>query len=58
MKMSGGETHTEHHRKGGRPMTKKKKGGDQDPTLAKLVLITAILNLIKVILDLIEKLLE
>lgn len=39
-------------------MTKKKKGGDQDPTLAKLVLITAILNLIKVILDLIEKLLE
>lgn len=39
-------------------MAKKKKGGDQDRKLATLVLITAILNLIKVILDLIEKLLE
>lgn len=39
-------------------MAKKKKGGDQGPTLAKLVLITATLNLIKVIFDSIEKLLE
>lgn len=39
-------------------MARKKKGGDHDPTLAKLVMITAILNLIKAILDLIGKLLN
>lgn len=39
-------------------MAKKKKGGNQDRGLTTIVLITAILNLIKVILDLIEKLLE
>lgn len=40
-------------------MARKKKGGNQDNRwLTTLVLITAILNLIKAILDIIVKLLE
>jgi len=39
-------------------MAKQKKSGDHDKTLAKLVMITAILNLIKSVIDIIEKLLE
>ena len=39
-------------------MSKKKKSGDQDKTLKILILITAILSLIKSIIDLIETLLE
>lgn len=35
-------------------MSKKKKNGNQDRVLATLLLITAILNLIKSIIDLIE----
>ena len=39
-------------------MSKKKKNGNQEKTLTVLVLVTAILNLIKAIIDLIEKFLE
>lgn len=39
-------------------MAKKKKNDSQDKTLKILVLATAILNLIRAIFDLIEKLLE
>lgn len=39
-------------------MAKKKKKGNQDKTLQTLVLVTAILNLIRAVIDLIERLLE
>ena len=39
-------------------MSKKNKNGNQEKLLAGLILITAILNLIKSITDLIEKFLE
>ena len=39
-------------------MARKKKKGDQDKTLKTLVLVTTILNLIKSLIDLINKLLE
>ena len=39
-------------------MSKKKKSGNQDKTLKILILITAIFNLIKSIIDLIHELLE
>ena len=39
-------------------MARRKKKGDQDKTLKTLVLITALLNLIKSLIDLINKLLE
>lgn len=39
-------------------MAKEKKNGNQDRTLQILVLVTAILNLIRAILDTVEKLLE
>ena len=39
-------------------MSKKKKNGNQDKTLKILILITAILNLIKSAVDLIQKFLE
>lgn len=39
-------------------MARPKKKGDQDKTLKILVLVTAILNLIKSLVDIINKLLE
>ena len=39
-------------------MSKQKKNGNQDKTLKLLILVTAILNLIKAICDLIGKFLE
>lgn len=39
-------------------MSKKKKNGNRDKTLQIIVLVTAILNLIKSITDLIQKFLE
>ena len=39
-------------------MAKKKKNGNQDKTLQIIVLVTAILNLIRAVFDIIEKLLE
>ena len=39
-------------------MSKKKKSGNQEKTLKRLILITAILNLIKSVADLIQKFLE
>ncbi len=39
-------------------MAKKKKKGNQDKTLQIIVLVTAILNLIRAVFDIIEKLLE
>ena len=39
-------------------MARQKKNGNQDRTLQILVLATAILNLVRAILDIIEKLLE
>lgn len=39
-------------------MARQKKNGNQDRTLQILVLVTAILNLVRAILDIIEKLLE
>lgn len=39
-------------------MARQKKKGDQDKTVKSLILITAILNLIKTLIDLINKLLE
>lgn len=39
-------------------MRKKKKSGNQDKTLKILILITAIFNLIKSVIDLIQKFLE
>ena len=39
-------------------MAGKKKSGNHDKALAKLVMITAILNLIRAVIDIIEKLLE
>lgn len=39
-------------------MAKKKKKGNQDKSLQILVLVTAILNLIRAVIDLIERLLE
>lgn len=39
-------------------MARKKKNGDQDRTIKTLVLVTAVLNLIRAILDTIETLLE
>lgn len=39
-------------------MARQKKKGDQDKTLKTLILITAILNLIKSLVDLINKFLE
>lgn len=39
-------------------MSRKRKSGTQDETPSKLILITAILNLIQALLDLVNKLLE
>ena len=39
-------------------MARQKKKGDQDKTLKTLILATAILNLIKSLVDLLNKLLE
>ena len=39
-------------------MARQKKNGNQDKTLKNLVLVTTILNLIKSLIDLINKLLE
>lgn len=39
-------------------MSGKKKNGNQDHKVASFVLITAILNLIKALIDLINKLIE
>lgn len=39
-------------------MARKKKSGDQDKALKTIVLVTAILNLIRAVTDLIERLLE
>lgn len=39
-------------------MARKKKKGDQDKTAKTFILITAILNLIRALIDLINKLLE
>lgn len=39
-------------------MARQKKKGDQDKTLKTLVLVTAILNLIRSLVDIINKLLE
>lgn len=39
-------------------MSKKKKSGNRDKTLTILILVTAIFNLIKSIIDLITELLE
>lgn len=40
-------------------MSKKKKSGNKNETLTKfIILVTALLNLIKAVLDLIERLLE
>ena len=39
-------------------MARQKKKGDQDKTVKTFILITAILNLIKSLIDLINKLLE
>ena len=39
-------------------MARQKKNGNQDRTLHILVLVTAILNLVRAIIDIIEKLLE
>ena len=39
-------------------MARQKKKGDQDKTLKTLILVTTILNLIKSLVDLINKLLE
>ena len=39
-------------------MAKKKKKGNQDKTLQIIVLVTAILNLIRAVFDILEKLLE
>jgi hypothetical protein len=39
-------------------MARKKKNGNQNKTVEILVLITAVLNLIKVLVDIIGKLLE
>lgn len=39
-------------------MSKNKKKGNQDKTLQIIVLVTAILNLIRAVFEIIEKLLE
>ena len=39
-------------------MARRKKKGDHDKTLKTLIMVTAILNLIKSLIDLINKLLE
>ena len=39
-------------------MARRKKKGDQDKTLKTLILVTTILNLIRSLIDLINKLLE
>lgn len=39
-------------------MARKKKKGDQDKTLKIIVMVTAILNLIRSLVDIITKLLE
>ena len=39
-------------------MSRKRKSGSQDANSSKLILITAILNLIQALLDLVNKLLE
>lgn len=39
-------------------MARRKKKGDQDKTLKSLILVTTVLNLIRSIIDLINKLLE
>lgn len=39
-------------------MTRKKKNGDKDKALQAIVLITALLNLVSGLIDLIEKLTE
>ena len=39
-------------------MARQKKKGDQDKTVKSFILITAILNLIRALIDLINKLLE
>ena len=39
-------------------MSRKKKGGKQDKAVATIVLLTAILNLIRAIADLISSLIE
>lgn len=39
-------------------MSRKKKNGNKKPTVEKLLLVTAILNLVKALIDLISKLTE
>lgn len=39
-------------------MSGKKKSGNKKPTLEKLLLVTAILNLLKSLIDLISRLME
>ena len=39
-------------------MARQKKKGDQDKTLKTLILVTTILNLVKSLIDLINKLIE
>lgn len=39
-------------------MARQKKKGDQDKTVKSLILVTAILNLIKSLIDLVNKLIE
>ena len=46
------------HGKGSNTMARQKKKGDQDKTLKILVMVTAILNLIRSLVDIINKLLE
>ena len=43
-------------RKGEEPMARKKKNGNQNLTLQIIVLVTAILNLIRAVVDLIDNL--
>ena len=54
--MEGGQTTK--LMKGEKPMAGKKKNGNQDKALHTIVLITAILNLIRALVDIVERLLE
>ena len=39
-------------------MARKKKNGNQDKALETIVLVTAVLNLIRAVVDIVERLLE
>ena len=56
--MSGGDTERQIKRKEVEPMARQKKKGSQEKTLKIIILATAILNLIRALVDLIEKLTE